>query len=75
MVALRMDWYSLISIHKPTSREMLPDCLMVLDHLSRELNNENLKPYLSKGLIAISKLQMQFTSFLKVSNIIENLKI
>ena len=37
MAALRMDWYSLISIHKPVSRAMLSDCLMILDHLSREV--------------------------------------
>ena len=36
MVALRMDWYSLISIHKSASRAMLSECLMILDHLSRE---------------------------------------
>ena len=37
MVALRMDWHSLISIHKPASRAVLSECLMILDHLSREI--------------------------------------
>ena len=37
MVALRMDWCSLISIHKLVSRVMLSECLMILDHLSREV--------------------------------------
>ena len=32
-----MDWYSFISIHKPASRAMLSECLMILDHLSREV--------------------------------------
>ena len=36
MVALRMAWYSLISIHKSVSRAMISECLMTLDHLSRE---------------------------------------
>ena len=34
-------------------------------------NYEHLNPCLNKGLTAISKLQMQFTSFLKVFKIIE----
>ena len=75
MSALRMDWYSLISIHKSPSRAMLSECLMILDHPSREVEFEHLKSYLNKGLTVISKLQMQFTSFLKVFKIIENLKI
>ena len=37
MAALRMGWYSLICINKPASREMLSECLMILDHLSREV--------------------------------------
>ena len=37
MVALRMDWHSLISIYKPASRAVLSECLMILDHLSREI--------------------------------------
>ena len=37
MVALKMDWYSLTSIHKPASKAMLSDCLMILDHLSGEV--------------------------------------
>ena len=36
MEALRMDWYSLISIHKSLSTAMLSECLMVLD-MSREV--------------------------------------
>ena len=37
MATLRMDWYSLISIHKSASKAMLSECLMILDHLSREV--------------------------------------
>ena len=37
MASLKMDWYSLISIHKPASKAMLFDCLMILDHLSGEV--------------------------------------
>ena len=37
MAALRMDWYSLISINKSVSTKMLSECLMILDHLSREV--------------------------------------
>ena len=37
MAALRMDWYSLISIHKPSYRAILSECLMILDHLNREV--------------------------------------
>ena len=37
MAALRMGWYSLTSINKPASREMLSECPMILDHLSREV--------------------------------------
>ena len=37
MAALRMDWYSLISIHKSSSMAMLSEFLMILDHLSREV--------------------------------------
>ena len=37
MTALRMDWYSLISIRKSVSRAMLSECLMILNHLSREV--------------------------------------
>ena len=54
---------------------MLSECLMSLDHPSREVEFEHLKSHLNKGLTVISKLQMQFTSFLKVFKIIENLKI
>ena len=36
MAVLRMNWHWLISIHKPASRAMLSECLMILDHLSRE---------------------------------------
>ena len=37
MAALRIDWYSLISMHKSASKTMLSESLMVLDHLSREI--------------------------------------
>ena len=37
MVALKIDCYSLTSIHKPASKAMLFDCLMILDHLSGEV--------------------------------------
>ena len=37
MAALRMDWHSLISTYKSSSRAMLSECLMILDHLSREV--------------------------------------
>ena len=37
MVAFRMDWYSLISIRKLVSRAMLSKCIIILDHLSREV--------------------------------------
>ena len=37
MAALRMYWYSLISMHEPVSRAMLCECLILLDHLSREV--------------------------------------
>ena len=37
MAALRMDWYSLISKHKHASRAMASECLMILDHLNREV--------------------------------------
>ena len=37
LVAFRMDWYLLISIHKSSSSAMLPECLIILDHLSREI--------------------------------------
>ena len=37
MAALRLDWYSLISINKSVSTTMLSECLMILDHLSREV--------------------------------------
>ena len=37
MAALRMDWYSLIPIHKPVSRAVLSEYLMILDQLSREV--------------------------------------
>ena len=37
MAALRMDWYSLISTHKSATRAMLYECLLILDHLSREV--------------------------------------
>ena len=37
MAAFRMNWYSLISIHKPASRAMLSECPIILDHLSREV--------------------------------------
>ena len=33
----QMDLYSLVSIHISASRVMLPECLMNLDHLSREV--------------------------------------
>ena len=36
MAGLRMDWYSLISIHKSASRAMLSEYLMILDHLCVE---------------------------------------
>ena len=73
MAALRMDWYSFVSIHKPASRAMLSKCLMILDHLVEKLNNEHWKPYFKKGLTALSKLQMQF-SILKVFKITEEKK-
>ena len=37
MEALRMVWYSLISIHKSASRATISECLMILDNLSREV--------------------------------------
>ena len=38
MAALRIDWYSLISMHKSASKVMLfQSHLMILDHLSREI--------------------------------------
>ena len=37
MAALRMYWYSLISMHEPVSRAVLCECLILLDHLSREV--------------------------------------
>ena len=37
MAALRMDWNSLISIHKPASMAMLSKCLLILDHPSAEV--------------------------------------
>ena len=37
MAALIRDWYSSISIHKPVSRAVLSECLMILDHLSRKV--------------------------------------
>ena len=37
MAALRMAWYLLISINKSASRAMMSECLMILDHLSREV--------------------------------------
>ena len=54
---------------------MLSECLMVLDHLNREIDLETFEKYLNKVLTAISKLQMHFTSFLKVFKIIENLEM
>ena len=56
-----MNWYLLISRHKSASRAMISECLMILDHLSIE--------------VEISKLQTQFTSFLEVFKIIEHLEI
>ena len=35
-----MDWYSLLFIHKSATRAMLSECLMVLDHLNREIDLE-----------------------------------
>ena len=32
-----MDWYSLISMHKSAFRAMLSECLMILDHMNREV--------------------------------------
>ena len=37
MAVLRMAWYSLMSIHESASRAMMSECLMILDHLSREI--------------------------------------
>ena len=75
MVALRMYSYSLISIHKSASREMLSECLIIwVGNLNYE-HLKHLKTYLNKGLTTISKLQMQFTGFVKVFKIIENLEI
>ena len=48
MTALRMDWYSLISINKSASRAMLSECL-ILDYLCREVDYEHLKPYLNNS--------------------------
>ena len=36
MAALRMDWYSLISVYKLAFRAMISECLMILSYLSRE---------------------------------------
>ena len=54
---------------------MLSECLMILDHLSREVELRTFETILNKGLTAILKLQMQFTSILKIFKIIENLEI
>ena len=52
-------------MHKSVFRGVqISECLMMLDNLCREVY-EHLKPYLNKDLTAISKLQMQFTSFSK----------
>ena len=75
MGALRMDRYSLISIHKPASRAMLSERLMILDHLSRKVEQLTFETIFNKCLTAISQLQMQFTSILKVFKIIEKLQI
>ena len=49
---------------------------MILDHLSKEFELWTFETItLTKGLIVISKLQMDFTGFLKVFKIIENLEI
>ena len=61
MEALRMNWYSLISIHN-ASRAMLSKCLTTL--------KEYLKPYLNKGLTAIFKC-----SFLVLYRFSKSLKI
>ena len=37
MRALKMAWYSLIFIHKTTSKAMIFECLMILDYLSSEV--------------------------------------
>ena len=37
MAVFRMDWHSLISRNKPASRAKLSECLMILDHQSREV--------------------------------------
>ena len=75
IAARRGDWYSLLFIHKSVTRAMLFECLMVLDHLNREVELGTFERYLIKVLTAISKLQMHFTSFLKVFKIIENLEM
>ena len=75
MAALKVDCYSLVSIHKSVSWGMLSECLMILDHLSREVELRTFETILNKGLTAILKLQMQFTSILKIFKIIENLEI
>ena len=36
VAAFRMDRYSLMSIHKSSSSAMLSECIILLDHLSRE---------------------------------------
>ena len=36
VAAFRMDQYSLMSIHKFSSSAMLSECIILLDHLSRE---------------------------------------
>ena len=49
---------------------------MIFDHLSKEFELWTFETItLTKGLTVISKLQMDFTGFLKVFKIIENLEI
>ena len=68
MAVLRMDWYSLISIHKSASRGIqIFECLLILDHRAEMLNYKHLKPYLNKGLTAISKLQYSLLAFWRFS--------
>ena len=70
--AFRMDWYSLISIHKSSSSAMLSECLIVLDIWVEKLSYEHLKPCLNKDWTAISNLQCSLLAF---ERLLKSLKI
>ena len=66
-----MDWYSLIFIHKYACRAMLSECLTILNYLSREVELRTFET-ISQQRFDFNFNQVQFTSFLKVFQIIEN---